>query len=110
MPDLETHPAIYALGICYHAAQECRHGPLELGWGMWCVLSHLYGLSDRQRLHSYRGFWKALKDPHHGQTQADTMRSTYAVTAWHGLLYSVGLPASIEVMKAMYGISAQLRG
>jgi hypothetical protein len=104
---VDSHPALYSLGVCYFAARQCHIAPLEPDWGLWCVLSHLFGLSNRD-IRRYRDYWKALKEPYFNNTQAGYVRSNHATAAWYGLLRSVGLPPSREVMDSVYRVCRKL--
>jgi hypothetical protein len=107
---VDDHPAFLPLGVCFHAAERCYAGPLVPGWGMWCVLSRLYDLSDRSRIGAYRDFWRALAASGPNNPQSPYIRSSHARSEWHGLLYSVGLQPHVSIMALMYGISSNISG
>jgi hypothetical protein len=101
-------PAFLPLGVCYHAANLCRSHTLTPGWGLWCVMSRLYYLSDRRRIDAYRAFWRAVHATGSSNPQAAYIRSSHAHSEWHGLLYSVGLQPHISVMAVMHRISSDI--
>jgi hypothetical protein len=102
---LDDHPAFLPLAVCYHAADLCRDHPLEPSWGLWCVMSRLYGLSDRRRIAEYREFWRALHGAMPSNPQGFYIRGSHARSVWHGLLYSVGLQPHVSIMAVMYDFS-----
>jgi hypothetical protein len=106
---VDDHPALLPLAVCYHPANLCYEQTLEPSWGLWCVMSRLYDLSDRRRIADYRDFWRALHVPIRISSQASYIRSSHAHTQWHGLLYSVGLQPHVAIMAVMYEISRSIR-